>query len=372
MSGLGLARESWTWYGLTWVVVVARMVSRILLRGSITKLQADDLLVVFAMACDTVLIAGMNIISHTNSNLIDPADTSPLTPESIAEREYGSKWVLVVEQMQCIVIWTVKICFLLMFNRLTITLRQNIAVMMVAAYVIVGFIVMEALYLAVWCRPFHQYWAVPPDNVQCSAATNHLITNTVLNISSDILIILIPMPVLLQSQIPRKRKLILCGVFALGMFTILCAVLNKYYSFTEPFGQDWTFWYIRESSTALIVANLPLTWTVLRRIFNLKAFDGGKSSSCSHRRYGRTGPAPGGGRRNTNGGVGQDASDSQERINGGVGGYPHTIPLRIYQRQEVEVRSHRAMTLEERDEESIRGGGGGIVGLRSKGVRQDV
>lgn len=45
-----------------------------------------------------------------------------------------------------------------------ITLRQNIAVMMVAAYVIVGFVLMEILYLAVWCRPFHQYWAVPPDN----------------------------------------------------------------------------------------------------------------------------------------------------------------------------------------------------------------
>ncbi|KAL2753522.1 hypothetical protein ACRALDRAFT_2029333 [Sodiomyces alcalophilus JCM 7366] len=249
----GLARESWTWYGLTWLVVVARMISRVLLRGSITKLQADDVLIAFAMACDTVLIVGINIISQTNSNLIDPADTSPLTPESIAEREYGSKWVLVVEQMQCIVIWTVKICFLLMFNRLTITLRQNIAVIIVAAYVIVGFIVMEVLYLAIWCRPFYQYWAVPPDNVQCSAATNHLITNAALNISSDIMIILIPMPVLLQSQIPRQRKLILGGVFALGIFTILCAVLNKFYSFTEPFGQDWTFWYIRESSTALIV-----------------------------------------------------------------------------------------------------------------------
>ena len=44
------------------------------------------------------------------------------------------------------------------------SLRQNIAVKAVAVYVAVGFVIMEILYLGVWCRPFNQYWAVPPDN----------------------------------------------------------------------------------------------------------------------------------------------------------------------------------------------------------------
>ena len=56
--------------------------------------------------------------------------------------------------------------------------------------------------------------------MQCSAATNHLITNTVFNISSDVMIILIPMPLFLKSQISIKKKVILCGVFALGTFTV--------------------------------------------------------------------------------------------------------------------------------------------------------
>lgn len=47
-----------------------------------------------------------------------------------------------------------------------------------------------------------------------------MITNAVLNISSDIMIILIPMPVFLQSQLALKRKMILCGVFALGAFSV--------------------------------------------------------------------------------------------------------------------------------------------------------
>lgn len=44
------------------------------------------------------------------------------------------------------------------------SLKQNIAVKAVAVYVGIGFVVMEVLYLGVWCRPFEQYWAVPPNN----------------------------------------------------------------------------------------------------------------------------------------------------------------------------------------------------------------
>lgn len=44
------------------------------------------------------------------------------------------------------------------------SLKQNIAVKFVAAYVAFGFVLMEILYLAVWCRPFTEYWAVPTSN----------------------------------------------------------------------------------------------------------------------------------------------------------------------------------------------------------------
>jgi hypothetical protein len=80
--------------------------------------------------------------------------------------------------------------------------------------------VMEILYFGVWCRPFSQYWAVPPSNPQCSAATNHLITNAVLNISSDMMIIAIPMPLFLKVKLPKKNKAILIGIFLIGTFNV--------------------------------------------------------------------------------------------------------------------------------------------------------
>lgn len=83
----------------------------------------------------------------------------------------------------------------------------------------------------------------------------------------------IALPLFIRTQLPTKKKAALVGVFGLGFFVILCAILNKYYSFTQPFGSEWTYWYVRESSTALLVANLPFLWTLLRRCAPFKALE---------------------------------------------------------------------------------------------------
>ncbi|ORY19430.1 hypothetical protein BCR34DRAFT_620916 [Clohesyomyces aquaticus] len=265
-----LEPESGIWYALCWLVVFTRLASRRLHLGSWKALQLDDYLIVLAMATDTILMSVMHIIIHTSSNLIAPGDdVSRFSSKEVTERIYGSKLVLVSEQMQILTVWLVKACLLIMYHRMTALLPQHKVVKIVALYVAVGFVVMEILYLGVWCRPFTEYWAVPTRSTQCSAATNHLITNAVLNISSDLMIIAIPMPLLFKVKLPKKNKVILIGVFLIGTFTIIAAALNKYYSFTHPFGIEWTIWYLRESYTAILCANLPLTWPVLQRIFNL-------------------------------------------------------------------------------------------------------
>jgi BMFP domain-containing protein YqiC len=60
---------------------------------------------------------------------------------------------------------------------------------------------------------------------------------------------------------------------------ILSAALNKYYSFTQPFAPNWTFWYIREASTAILVANIPQCWPLIRRIFKLRSWNGSSHSN---------------------------------------------------------------------------------------------
>jgi hypothetical protein len=106
----------------------------------------------------------MNIVAHVDTNLMLPSDIPLLTPESIRSRIYGSKLVLVVEQCMITTQWGCKICLLLLYNKLTIGLKQQWAVRIVGAYVVINWAVMETLYFGVWCRPFNQYWAVPVAN----------------------------------------------------------------------------------------------------------------------------------------------------------------------------------------------------------------
>lgn len=83
-----------------------------------------------------------------------------MTQADISERTLGSKLILVVEQCQMIVIWGTKASLLIMYLRFTTLRKENLAIKAIAAYVIISFIVMQILYLGVWCRPFHNYWSV--------------------------------------------------------------------------------------------------------------------------------------------------------------------------------------------------------------------
>lgn len=81
--------------------------------------------------------------------------------------------------------------------------------------------------------------------------------------------LIIGLPIFIRVQIPLRQKIPVVLLFSLGIFVIVCAILNKIYSFTNPFGSEWVFWYVRESSTALIVANMPFVWSFYRRLLHL-------------------------------------------------------------------------------------------------------
>ncbi|KAF2479135.1 hypothetical protein BDY17DRAFT_231359, partial [Neohortaea acidophila] len=267
--------ESWIWWSVVMVVAISRFASRRMTLGSFRKFQADDYLMLLALCFYTTLISTINIVRYTNSNLLPPGfNINTITPHDRAQREYGSKLILVVEQCQCATVWLVKGCLVLLYLRLTSVHRENILIKILGAYVVITFVVMDILYFGVWCQPFHEYWAVPTDSSQCDAATNHLITNACFNLSSDVAMILIVLPIFLRMRLPWQKKIPLIFVFSLGLFTILAAILNKVYSFSDPFGSLWTYWYTRESSTALLVANLPFVFTLWIKIPGLRKLIG--------------------------------------------------------------------------------------------------
>jgi hypothetical protein len=86
-------------------------------------------------------------------------------------------------------------------------------------------------------------------------------------------------PMFVRIQIPLSKKIPLVGVFSLGIFVIIAAVLSKSSSFANVYSDAWVYWYVRESSTAIIVANLPFVWLLYRRMFGIKTASASASAS---------------------------------------------------------------------------------------------
>lgn len=222
----------------------------------------------------TTLLVLIQISSRYATNLMDPKDYDEVLadPKQVQDRIFGSKIVIGLEQCMLFSTWGVKTCMLILYWRITQNLRSNLYIKILSVYVALGFVVIMLCYYAVYCRPFSQYWAMPVKNMQCATYQHYSITQAVFNISSDAVMFAIPIPLLIKAQLKKARKVVLIGVMSLGLFTIIAAILNKYFNFASPLTTTYQIWYIREASTAIYVANLMCWWPLLRKIFGLTAF----------------------------------------------------------------------------------------------------
>ena len=222
----------------------------------------------------TTLLILIQISARYATNLMDPDDYDEVLsdPQQVRDRIYGSKIVIGLEQCMLVSTWGVKTCMLILYWRITQNLRSNLYIKILCVYVALGFVVIMVTYYGVYCRPFSQYWAMPVQNMQCATYQHYSITQAVFNISSDAMMFAVPIPLLIKAQLKRRRKFVLLGVMSLGLFTIIAAILNKYFNFASPLTTTYQIWYIREASTAIYVANLMCWWPLLRKLFGLKAF----------------------------------------------------------------------------------------------------
>ncbi|KAL1297920.1 hypothetical protein AAFC00_006434 [Neodothiora populina] len=281
-----LERESWALYTLGILVIALRTFARIR-KMSWRGLEIDDYLIFLAAAWYTTLIVTLNLTAQGGgSALAMPGeDVSILTEIQIKLRERGAKIDLVAEQSMLNVIWTLKVCMLLLYNRLTMGLRQHLAVKAIAIYVAVGYVACQLAFFCE-CIPFSQYWQIvpsPPRN--CMVLYDYAIVQGIFNISSDLFMMLVPLPLILQVSVPLKQKVILLVIFSMGIFVIVAAALTKAEFFISVYADSYMFWYTREASVAVYVANLPCIWPLLREALPvLKSWTPGFVSSNMYKR----------------------------------------------------------------------------------------
>ncbi|KAI4176935.1 MAG: hypothetical protein LQ343_000792 [Gyalolechia ehrenbergii] len=251
--------------GLTFILL--RLGSRTQKLG-LRRLSSDDWFMAQNIVWYTLLYVSLDkVIFGGGSNFMTDKETAELTPETRETRIAGSKWVMVSEESVVLTIWSCKACMLFIYRRLTQGLKQLKIVNAVTIYVSLGFIGTQ-IALFTNCRPFSGYWSVPASSYQCWSYYNYAIVEGCFNVSADLVLLVVGMPLLFKVRIPLQQKMILLAIFGMGMFVIAAAVLCKVYSLYPPLlSYTYTKWYFREASVSVYVTNIPVIYSLVREVF---------------------------------------------------------------------------------------------------------
>lgn len=108
---------------------------------------------------------------------------------------------------------------LFMLARMTSGTTHIKWIRLVAGWVIAGYVAVQIAFFTS-CRPFKGYWGMPPPDPQCTTLEHYAIVQATFNLSSDVFIIAIPIPMLVSLALPLKQKLGLVVLFSMGTFVV--------------------------------------------------------------------------------------------------------------------------------------------------------
>ncbi|OAX82177.1 hypothetical protein ACJ72_03473 [Emergomyces africanus] len=163
-----------------------------------------------------VLIYGTNNIVST-ANLLDI---------QIRQREIGSGLVLAARIFYTLFIWTAKFTITEFLARLTApTWRRSFQLMLnfIRLFLAVTFcaVVISTL---MECQPFHHYWQVNPIPApKCRQGYAHLVAMGACDALTDVLLVAFPIPIIVVSTMPTRRKISLTLLFTLSLVLVVMA-----------------------------------------------------------------------------------------------------------------------------------------------------
>ncbi|OJZ88988.1 UbiD family decarboxylase [Aspergillus piperis CBS 112811] len=258
-----LVVQTWIMYSIAILLFLVRLFARYKRLGF--RFQVEDYLMVVAVGFYTAFaVTNIYIIEGGGSNLYEPPSLYySFSASEIAARVRGSKIEFASENCQLCTIYSLKACMLLVHFRLTSNLWQHRLVKVIAGYTLIGWITTE-LVLFLNCRPLSGYWTLPPPHKECSTYFRYEVVQCVFNISSDIFILCVILPMFIRAKMPWKTKLPVIVVFSMGIVVIACAIISKYFTFYNIYDDSYQFWYLREASIGMYVTNLPFVWSLAR------------------------------------------------------------------------------------------------------------
>ncbi|KAK8043278.1 hypothetical protein PG993_005708 [Apiospora rasikravindrae] len=275
--------EIWCLYAVGTLLIASRLFVRIKLVG-FRGLQPDDVLVVFAWMCYTsVSVVGQVFIlnaggKHT-SQLTTLESRISLPVSEYADYEFGSKMFLLGETLYLGTVWTLKLCMAFFYRRLVRGLwSEKLILPLMAGIGATGIAGILTIYTT--CVPVSKHWQILPHPGPLCVPQNPwtFVTIMGLNLTTDLCILSLPIPVLAKMRTNAVRKVGLVFLFGLGAFTMVAAILRIISIFVLNQESAGALWSIREDFIAVVVTQAPMVYPLFGRQFWHTAYGSGDGS----------------------------------------------------------------------------------------------
>ncbi|KAJ5105063.1 hypothetical protein NUU61_002410 [Penicillium alfredii] len=258
MAADDLTIETFTEYGIGMVFLIVRLFARLHL-GGLRGLRLDDAFAVAAMIFWTMQTAIIYLLQMYGNNIGLTTQTAMLVPASkMPAMILGSKLAFMNWIWYMCYIWCLKGVLLCLYYKLTQGTWHRNLVWGATAFCLLTWLLCLLTHICI-CTPVHRNWQIKPypgDN--CTLRGPLYIVIAVFNVLSDLVILIIPIPILAKLQVPLQRKIILVVMFSSGVFIMICTILRAYYSLGDitnlPIALGWAN---RECFVAAIVVSLP-------------------------------------------------------------------------------------------------------------------
>ncbi|KAI3053606.1 hypothetical protein CBS76997_125 [Aspergillus niger] len=198
---------------LATVTVALRLYTRLKL---VRKPGWDDLLIVLSLATDVVFFAFL-VIEIQNGLAENEADLAP----EVVRRQLKALWITI--PLYNLTLTLTKLSLIFLYRRLFPTHTYRILLILTLIFVIITGLWM-VLSTLIFCIPINAFWdtsiphtCLPEDVVWC--------LNAAFQITTDLILVVLPLPILANLNLPKRQKAALLVIFALGFLKELMMVM---------------------------------------------------------------------------------------------------------------------------------------------------
>ncbi|KAG9186348.1 hypothetical protein G6011_02904 [Alternaria panax] len=140
-------------------------------------------------------------------------------------------------------------------------------------FLVVGYNIALVFPLIFACTPFRRNWDVTITEGSCIDRTPLYMATAVLNMATDILLLVLPVPMVVKLQMPRAQKAGLICIFGVGSLTCITSAvrLALLFPMLQTIDQTWAIvmpgiWILIEANLIIITGCLPTMRLFFRHI----------------------------------------------------------------------------------------------------------